>query len=208
MVNGCFVAPIYKSEGRRDSIYLPKGKWIDYWNGEVINGNTWLNNYNAPLDKLPLFVKEGAILPMYPLMNFDGEKKADSLTLDIYPSKKSSFDLYEDDGITREHRNGAFAKTLIEVSKEKNISVVINAARGNYKGKFEQRSYILQIHGKQAPKRVLINGKPITNFSSKEKFNNKNEEGFYFDANDRSGVVNIKTKFLITSLKQNIQLIY
>ena len=51
------VAPVYKSEGKRDSIYLPKGKWFDYWNGKEYNGNTWLNNYDAPLDKLPLFVK-------------------------------------------------------------------------------------------------------------------------------------------------------
>ncbi len=202
------VAPVYKSEGKRDSIYLPKGKWIDYWNGETINGNIWLNNYNAPLDKLPVFVKEGAIIPMYPLMNFDGEKLADTLTLDIYPAKKSSFDLYEDDGITREHRNGAFAKTLIEVDKEKNISIVINTARGNYKGLYKQRSYILQIHGKAVPKRVLVNGKVIENLLLKNNFINKNVEGFYFDVNDRNGIVNIKTKFLNTSIKQNIELVY
>ncbi len=124
------VAPVYKSEGKRDSIYLPRGEWIDYWSGETYNGNAWLNNYPAPLDKLPLFVKAGAIIPMYPAMNYDAEKAADSLTLDIYPSATSSFELYEDDGITREHRKGAFAKTRIQVDAQKNINITINAANG------------------------------------------------------------------------------
>ena len=53
------VAPVYKSEGKRDGIYLPEGKWFDYWSGETINGGQTLNNYPAPLDKLPLFVRGG-----------------------------------------------------------------------------------------------------------------------------------------------------
>ncbi|HEY5462132.1 MAG TPA: TIM-barrel domain-containing protein [Hanamia sp.] len=200
------VAPVYKSEGKRDSIYLPKGKWIDYWNGKNYEGGTWLNNYDAPLNKLPLFVKAGAIIPMYPQMNYDGERRADTLTLDIYPSGKSSFNMYEDDGITREYRNGAFAKTSFEVNAAKDIDVNINAAKGNYKGKYEKRVYLLEVHSTN-PSSVLINNKSVKKFTSETAFE-KAATGFYYDANEKNGVVHIKTKYLSTSQRQNIRLNY
>jgi alpha-glucosidase len=200
------IAPVYKSGGKRDSIYLPEGKWFDYWNGKKYDGNRWLNNYDAPLEKLPVFVKDGAIIPMYPQMNYDGERRADSLTLDIYPFKKSSFDLYEDDGITREHRNGAFAKTLIEVNKEKNVDIKINAAKGFYNGKYEKRIYLLEVHG-ELPSKVLINNKTIKYFLSKNAFE-KGTTGYYYDKNEKSGTLHIKTTYLPTSVMQLIKLIY
>ena len=200
------VAPVYKSEGKRDSIYLPKGKWIDYWNGKNYEGNTWLNNYDAPLEKLPLFVKAGAIIPMYPQMNYDGERVSDTLTLDIYPSGKSLFNMYEDDGITREHRKGAFAKTLFEVNAEKNIDVTINPAKGNYDGKYEKRVYLLEVHSKN-PSSVLINNISVKKFASKTAFE-KASTGFYFDDNEKNGIVHVKTNYLATSKVQNIRLNY
>ena len=200
------VAPVYKSEGKRDSIYLPKGKWFDYWNGKEYNGSIWLNNYNAPLQTLPLFVKAGAIIPMYPQMNYDGERPADTLTLDIYPYKKSAFNLYEDDGVTREHRNGAYAKTLIEVTKEKNIDIKINAAKGHYKGEYEKRVYLLEVHT-SLPFGVLINNKSIRHFSLKTDFE-KASTGYYYDAHERKGTLHIKTNYLNTSTMQNVFLRY
>ncbi len=201
------VAPVYKSEGKRDSIYLPKGKWIDYWNGKEYNGSRWLNNYDAPLEKLPLFAKAGAVIPMYPQMNYDGERRADTLTLDIYPSKKTSFNLYEDDGITREHRKGAFAKTLIEVNAGKNIDITINPAKGNYKGKYEKRVYVLEVHT-HAPSIILVNNKPVKKFTSRVAFEKAKEPGFYFDANEKNGILQVKTNYLSTSKVQKICLNY
>lgn len=200
------VAPVYKSEGKRDSIYLPKGKWFDYWNGKEYDGSRWLNNYNAPLDKLPLFVKAGAIIPMYPQMNYDGERPADTLTLNIYPAGRTSFNLYEDDGITREYRKGAFAKTLIEVNTNKNIDVKINAAKGDYKGKFEKRFYLLNVHTKR-PITVLINNKIMEKFSTNAAFK-KSVAGYFFDATEKEGTLHIKTNYLSTSTTQNIHLHY
>lgn len=192
------VAPIYKSESKRDSIYLPKGNWIDYWDGKTYSGNTWLNNYQAGLEKLPLFVKAGAIIPMYPAMNFDGEKKTDSLTLDIYPSGSSSFEMYEDDGLTREHRNGTFAKTLIEVDAAKDVIIKINAAKGDYKGKNAERVYLLDIHQATAPKDVTVNGQKLKVYSNLKKFN-KAKTGYFFDATEKMGVTHIKTAYLSTT---------
>lgn len=198
------VAPVYKSGGERDSIYLPKGKWIDYWNGSVYYGSKWLTHYNAPLEKLPLFIRAGAIIPMYPQMNYDSESPADTLTLDIYPSGKTSFNLYEDDGITRDYRKGLFAKTLIEVNAANKIEIKINAAKGTYNGKYRKRVYLLQVHS-QMPQKVILNKLPIKKLASKNELNNT-VTGYYFDNDEKEGVLFIKTNYLSTSADQLISI--
>jgi len=200
------VAPVYKSGNERDSIYLPKGKWTDYWNGEVYNGGQWLRHYAAPLEKLPVFVKAGAIIPMHPAMNFDGEKRADTLTLDIYPERKSSFDLYEDDGLTRDHRKGAFATTLFEVDATKNIIVTINAAKGKYDGMYMQRIYKIELHVDKIPKNVLLNNKVLPRFNTIEGLL-KAGAGYYFDVADKKGILHIQTANISTQNKCKINII-
>jgi alpha-glucosidase (family GH31 glycosyl hydrolase) len=157
------VAPVWKDTEIRDSIYFPQGKWIDYWNGNVYEGKQWLNNYAAPLDKLPLFIKAGAIIPMYPQMNYDGEKPLDTLTLDIYPLGKSFYKLYEDDGLTRAYKEGKFATTNITCNKTANsIAVSIDAIKGNYNNMLPKRNYVLQVHTTNKPSSVMINSKKIS----------------------------------------------
>ncbi len=199
------VAPVYKSESKRDSIYLPKGTWYDYWDGKKIEGNHWLNNYSAALDKLPLFVKAGAILPMYPQMNFDGEKKADSLTLDIYPEGTTSFTLYEDDGHTRDYKNHAFAKTKIEVASAKDVQITINAAEGNYTGRYSERVYLLEVHAGAAPEKVQINGKSLKVYASAAAYM-KSKNGCYYDKNEKEGIIHVKTDYLSTFTNQQIRI--
>merc|ERR1711937_1050638 len=96
------VAPVYTSSTTRNDIYLPAGDWIDYWDSSLKSGPTTIDGYDAPLEKLPMFVRAGAIVPMWPDMHYAGEKPLDVLTFDIFPSGESSFTLYEDDGRTRE----------------------------------------------------------------------------------------------------------
>lgn len=197
------VAPVYKNETKRDSIYLPKGSWYDYWDGKELSGNTWLNGYAAPLDKLPIFVKAGAIIPMYPLMNYDGEKKTDSLTLDIYPYKKSAFNLYEDDGLTRDYKKGDFAKTLIQVNEQKNVSITINAAKGKYNGQMAKRVYLLNIHSHTAPVQITVNNQRLKVFTSLTRFNEA-KTGCFYNASELNGIIHIKTDYLNTNSNQVI----
>jgi alpha-D-xyloside xylohydrolase len=59
------ITPILNSEGIRN-VYLPEGSWTDFWTGNVITGPVWLKNIKCPLDKIPVYVKTGAIIPVYP----------------------------------------------------------------------------------------------------------------------------------------------
>jgi alpha-glucosidase len=196
------VAPVYKKEEVRDSIYLPGGTWYDYWSGRAIQGNQWLKRYPAPLDKLPLFVRQGAIIPTYPYMDYDGQRPADTLTLGIYPSGHTTFNLYEDDGSTREYRKGAFARTLIEsIATSRHIKLIVHRARGDYQGKYSQRVYFLEIHGTGAPSSVRLNGSGTHFFISREDWDHA-ADGCYYDPQEHGGALLVKTGYLSTSQDQ------
>jgi hypothetical protein len=138
---------------------------------------------------------------MYPEMNYDGERRADTLMLDIYPSGKSSFNLYEDDGTTREHRKGAFAKTLIGVAAGSETTVTVNAAKGNYNGKYLARNYVLQIHNTAKVSSVMENAKSLKKCASMDEFNTA-ASGFYLNGN----VLLVKSNKLSTSAAQKFSI--
>jgi len=203
------VAPVYKPEDRRDSIYFPKGQWIDYWDGTVYRGESLINNYHAPLDKLPLFVRSGAIIPMYQQMYYDWELPTDTLTLDIYPDGHSSYEMYEDDGLTREHRDGVFATTKFEVlaccQNPREIDITLNAAQGDFKGRLKERVYLLEIHTGSITNKVLVNGKKIKKQKSKESFD-RGETSWYYCPDHKQGTLFIKTSYLSTDQISKIKI--
>jgi hypothetical protein len=203
------VAPVYEDSPIRNDIYLPKGRWVDYWDGTEFNGSTTLNNYAAPLDKLPMFIKAGAIIPMGPEMLYDGQKPMDPITLDLYPSGKSAFSLYEDDGSTQKYRSGAFSRTLIEMDSPVTpdasggqVSVTVGAAKGTYAGMPAERAYTIDMHVTAKPAKVTVAGKTLAEFApagtgraAMDKVRTDfaaAKDGWYYDAADRKGVLHIR----------------
>ena len=177
------VAPIHDQGATTGDAHLPQGKkWINYWTGEVYDGGT-SPTVSAPLDKVPLFIKAGSIIPIGPEMEYVDQKPANPLTLDIYPSGKSSYTLYEDDGTSNEYQNGAFTKTLLFCDDAGgNIIVDIAAAAGNYKGKLETRTYILKINAKvKTPLKISKNAAPLVELPTKAAFDSA-AEGCFNDA--------------------------
>lgn len=189
------VAPVVSDTTVRDGIYLPAGTWTDYWTGKTHQGPGWIDGYNAPLDKLPLFVKGGGIVPMWPQMNYTGEKAVSTLTYDIHPRGNSSFTLYEDDGITRAFQNGAFAKQKVDVtapaSGSGDVTVSVGAANGSYTGKPASRGYDFSVHVATAPTGVTVGTTTLTKHSSKSAYDAAST-GWYFDATDRGGILWVK----------------
>jgi alpha-glucosidase len=203
------VAPVYQDAPIRDDIYFPAGRWIDYWDGAEFNGPVTLNGYAAPLEKLPLFVKAGAILPMYPEMLYDGQRPADPVTLDIYPSGRTGFSLYEDDGTTQQYRSGGFARTAIAVEAPAvpdapgdQIAVSVGPAVGQYAAMPASRSYRLDLHVPRRPASVTMGGRALTEIASagtsrqaldKARADlDATAEGWFYDPSDRRGVVHVK----------------
>ncbi len=87
------VAPVFAEEADV-LLYLPAGRWVDYWTKQTHAGPGWIT-VHAPLDTLPLFVREGAIIPMGPELQHVDEKPLDPLTLDVYPATEGAFTLLD-----------------------------------------------------------------------------------------------------------------
>lgn len=199
------VAPVYENVTVRSGIYLPKGEWIDYWNGTRWAGPLMVNNYVAPLNVLPVFVKAGAIIPMWPEMNYFNEKLHDPITLDLYPSQDggsaspTSFTLYEDDGVTREFSNGASATQQLTMTPTANVlTVTIGSSVGSYSGKPTARGYVLTVHTAVHPRTVVLNSTPLKEYQSQSTYDAATQ-GFFYVANSTMSVLWVKTGSLSLS---------
>jgi alpha-glucosidase (family GH31 glycosyl hydrolase) len=138
------VAPVYDDRMARDGIYLPAGTWTDYWTGEAHHGPVRLHDYPAPLDRLPLFVKGGSIIPMWPEGTLSWmTRDTGQLDLDVYPDGHSTFTLYEDDGVTRRYADGEYSQQTFTVD---NRHLTIGAADGRYSGQASARRYLVRVH--------------------------------------------------------------
>jgi len=93
------VVPVSQLRGLA-AVYLPRGQWVDYWTGAVHQGPGWVY-CRAPLDRLPLLVRAGAIIPTRPLAHYTGERPDDPFILEVYPQASGSFVL-ADGGATHE----------------------------------------------------------------------------------------------------------
>jgi alpha-glucosidase (family GH31 glycosyl hydrolase) len=202
------VAPVYRSQavsqGWRKGIHLPQGTWFDYWDGRQASAGAAGRDLDlqVSLDKLPVFVRAGAILPMYPEVLYDGQKPKDVLTLDLYPHGESSFTLYEDDGNTRQYQKGSFSQQLLRMRAwegeggRPRVEVAIAPVEGSYAGQEPQRAYALRMLTRQRPTAVdaasAPSGRSLPAFEDRAAFDAA-FEGWFYDRNERTGTLHVKT---------------
>ncbi|MGH3714132.1 MAG: discoidin domain-containing protein [Micromonosporaceae bacterium] len=203
------VAPVTSDTSVRDGIYLPAGTWTDYWTGKTYQGPGTLNGYAAPLDTLPLFVKGGSIVPMWPQMNHHREKPKTPITYDIHPRGTSTFTLYEDDGLTRAHAAGAYAKQKVDVtapaSGTGDVTITVGASNGSYTGKLASRGYDFDVHVSGAPSTVSLGGTALTRHDTRAAYDAAST-GWFFDPAERSGVAHVKVGSQSTSAAFTVKL--
>ncbi|WP_018566537.1 NPCBM/NEW2 domain-containing protein [Streptomyces sp. PsTaAH-124] len=197
------VAPVYSDTSVRDGIYLPKGDWVDYWTGRTYHGPVTVNGYQAPLDTLPLFVRAGATIPMWPGVNSYQDRTAGSpLAWDVYPQGRSTFTLYEDDGVTRQHRAGKYGEQPVTVTAPRSgagsVRIAVGAESGDFTGKQKSRPYAFTVHTGSAPAQVGLDGRTLPRLTSKAAFDAAGQ-GWWYDPSDRAGVVQVKTRALSTA---------
>jgi alpha-glucosidase len=146
-------APVYQPGRDYRAVYLPAGDWYDWWTNEVLSGPVHVLAH-APLERMPLYVRAGAILPMGPDLRFTAEKPLDPLTLHLYPGE-GTFTLYEDDGHTFAYERGEHCTTRYrlyrDLGADQTTSVLkfdIGERVGNYHP--PDRRLILAVHGVEA----------------------------------------------------------
>lgn len=140
-------------------VYLPAGtRWYNFWTNEAIEGGQELV-ISTTLNRIPLFVRAGSIVPCGPDVQYTGEKKWDNLTLCVYPGENGNFTLYEDEGDNYNYENGAYTEIPMNWDNASRI-LTIGARKGEYNGMLQKRQFIVKaIDGNS--KTVTYTGKKI-----------------------------------------------
>ena len=156
------VVPIYQAteadeQGNdiRNGIYLPEGEWVDYFTGDCYRGGRIINNFEAPLWKLPLFVKRGAIIPLNRPHNHPNQVDGAERIYELYPYGESNFTEYDDDGRTEAYRRGEGCITRITQSLDDDRATLrIAPTEGEFQGMVKVKSTVVRINLTAKPKRV------------------------------------------------------
>jgi alpha-glucosidase (family GH31 glycosyl hydrolase) len=103
------VAPVVEKGATSRKLYLPKGKWIDFWTEEIVEGGREITRA-VDLATTPLYVRAGAVIPMGPVKQYTGQPSNEPLTLVAYAGANGGGSLYEDDGATLNYRRNVGLK--------------------------------------------------------------------------------------------------
>lgn len=159
--NEILVAPVYEKGATEQTVFLPEGKWVNYWTGEKFEGNTSITTA-APLEQIPLFVKQGAIIPMRNYASSVEKGNNNTITLHVYPGAEGSFRMLEDDGTSNDYLKNMYASTIIEQKYSLGtVAVKISPAEGSFNGMKTARKWVLHIHADKNPKLVKVNNRSV-----------------------------------------------
>ena len=164
------VNPVTEPAADTRRLYLPAVKWFDFWNGTTLDGGRAIDAA-APIERLPLYVRAGSILPLGPEMEWSTEKPEDPIELRIYPGADGDFTLYEDENDNYNYEKGAYATIPLHWDDAKR-ALTIGERKGEFPGMLQQRTFrIVLVHERhgigvmpeEKPDRVVqYAGKPLT----------------------------------------------
>jgi alpha-glucosidase (family GH31 glycosyl hydrolase) len=117
MGDNILVAPVFEGERSR-KVYLPAGKWYDFYTGKLVGENQQVT-IETPLEHIPLFVRDGGIIPMVPV-SLHALRPGEKVPVEVrhYGEAQSEFTLYDDDGLSFDYEKGAFAQVKLTASKD------------------------------------------------------------------------------------------
>jgi alpha-D-xyloside xylohydrolase len=143
--------PVGYYKARNRSVYFPKQcGWYNLYTNEYVEGGQSLV-VDAPYEQIPVFVREGAIIPFGPEMEWCDEKPAELINLYIYAGQNGAFQLYEDEGVNYNYEKGKFA-TIDITYDDAAKTVKFGARKGNFNGMLKNRRFNIVLITKDAPK--------------------------------------------------------
>ncbi len=149
---------VEKKEKTRD-VYLPAGhKWLDFWTGQTLTGGRTITA-DAPIDKIPLLVRAGSIIPMGPFIQYSTEKPDEPIELRIYPGADGSFTLYEDENDNYNYEKGVYATIDFSWDDAKH-QLTISKRNGKFPGMLKKRHFHIVLVKKDYGTGVEITDKP------------------------------------------------
>ncbi|MBZ5561516.1 MAG: DUF4968 domain-containing protein [Acidobacteriia bacterium] len=177
------VAPVVTEGETQRKVYFPKGAWIDFWTEKIYAGPKTIT-VDAPLDRIPMFARAGAIIPTRQVVEYVEQAPIDPLTFEIYPQDESSREYYEDDGISYAYRKGDYLRESLRVVDRKDgMTVKISSREGSYSP--PPRSLIFKIHGQQSLPRDIKLGESGLPMVASPELLGKAQEGAAYDPEAR-----------------------
>nr|WP_245917100.1 TIM-barrel domain-containing protein [Mucilaginibacter yixingensis] len=133
------VAPVTAADNKTTSVYLPAGKWFDFWTGQSVVGGSKVEKA-TPMDIIPLYLKAGTVMPWGPKVEYSTEKKWDQLELRIYPGADGNFTLYEDEGDNYNYEKGKYTEIGFHWN-DKARTLTIDQRKGAFTGMLSSRKF-------------------------------------------------------------------
>ena len=147
---------------------------MDLWTGERIEGRQY-KSFLTPIELMPIFIREGAIIPKQPAMQWVAEKPVEEITFAVFPSASSSFELYEDDGLSEDYKQGGYAVTRIESRLQEGAwEMTVGKPEGAFRP--ERHRYGVELWWDARPASVRVNGSELPEIAADSA-----AEGWYFD---------------------------
>jgi alpha-D-xyloside xylohydrolase len=124
------VAPVTEYKARSRSVYLPAGaKWYDFYSRRSYDGGQTITAA-APYERIPLFVRAGAIVPTGPAIQYTAEDKGGPVTVNVYTGADGSFSVYDDDGVSRQYLNSRYSRIPLRLD-DRSHTLLIGAREGS-----------------------------------------------------------------------------
>ena len=147
--------PVGYYKARNRSVYFPKQcGWYNLYTGEYTEGGQRLI-VDAPYEQIPVFVREGAIIPFGPEMEWSDEKPAELINLYVYAGQNGTFQLYEDEGTNYNYEKGKYA-TIDITYDDAARTVSFGARKGQFNGMLKNRRFNVVLISKDAPKTLNL----------------------------------------------------
>ncbi len=139
------VNPVTDSLAITRKMYLPKAEWFDLWSGVKLQGSQWITA-DAPISRIPIFVKAGSIIPVSLDLQSADEISDKPVTIWIYPGADANFELYEDSGDGYNYENGQYS--IIPMSwDDSEKKLILGAIQGDFPGIAKARTFNVVIAG-------------------------------------------------------------
>ena len=142
-------------------VWLPEGDWYEWFTGTLLTGGQ-VYDRKFTLNEIPVYVKAGAIIPMYPKVK-NLQHIIDDLIVRVYPGGSFETKLYEDNGNDKDYLNNGYAFTKLQSGKNADgtFNLTIFPREGSFNGMNEIRNYEIQFYGSLPPETIKVNGKSI-----------------------------------------------
>ncbi|ALC80278.1 MULTISPECIES: glycoside hydrolase family 31 protein [Bacillus] len=183
------LAPVVKKGQTSRKVYLPKGEtWIDFWTKKEYKGGQTIT-VDAPLDHLPIFMKEDSIVPTREVQQYTGEKELTNLVLDTYVDDEANYSFYEDDGKSLNHKKGEFDITNFSIEEKRNkIEFKKSMEADRFDSDIEQ--YTLKLNNEEAPEKVYA---ARNNYKAVDSLKDmtKTKRSYFYDEETKTIYINI-----------------